>query len=258
MKLETNGTVRVDRSQEHVAWVRFESGHRLNIIDEPVLAGLEAAIDELARDPSLRVLVLTGIPGMFSGGADLDAVGAMASAEFRAYVAREYRVFEAVERFPCVTIAAIGGTCIGNGAELALACDLRVAASGSRFGLPETKVAFMAPAQRITRYVGIGVARELCYSGRLIDADEARALGIYNRVFDGDFESQAAGFAGEYAAMAPLALRLTKQNFLAAMERPMANANGEVLQSVVSFESADFREGVAAIKERRAPRFEGR
>ena len=110
----------------------------------------------------MRVLVITGTATVFSGGADLNDLNALDDEAYRHYIATEYRLFAEVEDLPLVTVAVIAGPCIGNGTELALACDVRICAADARIGLPEMQVGFVAPAQRLTRYVGIGQARRNC------------------------------------------------------------------------------------------------
>lgn len=211
-----------------VAFLRFASGRRGNAIGEPLVRALHERVAEVAADPP-RVLVLSGRPDVFSVGADVESVGALDAAAFRAFVELEYALFAAVEELPLVTIAALAGACIGNAAELALACDLRVAQQRTKLGLPEVRAGFAAPAQRLSRYVGIGRAKQLLYSGAVLSAAEAHALGLLNEVVpDGELEAAARRLAAELAALEPRAVRHTKANVARAYAAGAADFAAEI------------------------------
>lgn len=183
----------------------------------------------------------------------------MMKLHFGSYVDLEYEVFRTVETLPFVTIASIGGLCIGNGAELALCCDLRIGTASCRISFAETRIGFDAPAQRLARYVGLGRAKEILFSGRMISAKEAESLGLLSRVVaDDELAEGATAFAEEYAAMAPIALRLTKENIEAAFGMDKVRFEEERAAAFTAFRSDDRREGVRAFFERRAPRFTGK
>ena len=260
MGKEVSYKVSLDRSADgRVASLRFASDSRLNSLTFGMVKEIQAQITELAERDRPRVLVISGRPDMFTGGADLDLLVGDDEAAFQTYVDLEYRVFRTVETLPFVTIASIGGLCIGNGAELALCCDLRIGTAGCRISFAETKIGFDAPAQRLARYVGIGRAKEILYSGRIISAKEAESLGLLSRVVadDGLAEGTVA-FADEYAAMAPIALRLTKENIEAAYGMDKVQFDAERAAAFTAFRSDDRREGVRAFFERRTPRFSGK
>jgi enoyl-CoA hydratase len=190
-----------------------------NALNLAVAEELTALLGELAGDPSLSVLVLLGEGGKaFASGADIAELHARRSPEaMRAFNAR---MFQAVEDFPRPTIAAISGYALGGGLELALACDLRLATRSAKLGLPETGLGIFPGAGgtwRLPRVVGLGRAKELVYTGRIVSGEEALALGLVERLCEDDqLEASAMAFAGEIARNAPLALQIAKVSFQAA------------------------------------------
>lgn len=253
-------TVTLERSDDGlVATLRFASEHPLNVFTTATLERMRERVREVAADRAVRVLVITGTDTVFSGGADLNDLNALDDDAYRHYIATEYALFAEVEDLPLVTVAAIAGPCIGNGTELALACDVRICAADARIGLPEMKVGFVAPAQRLTRYVGIGRAKELLYGGRLLPAAEARELGLVTTVTD-DLAAEVGTSARRYAGYAPLALSLTKQGIhrcYGLTGDGRAFDDDEQAAAFATFRGPDFAEGRAAALEGRRPVFEG-
>jgi enoyl-CoA hydratase/carnithine racemase len=260
MGAEVSYTVSLDRSADgRIAWLRFASDTKLNSLTFDMVREMHDHMLALIEKDRPRVLVISGRPDMFTGGADLNLFVGDDEAAFRSYVDQEYDVFRQLETLPFMTIASIGGLCIGNGAELALCCDLRIGTESSRISFAESKIGFDAPAQRLARYVGIGRAKEILFSGRMIGAQEADALGLLTRlVADDALASGTEALAKEYAAMAPLALRLTKENIDAAYGMDRVNFTAERQAACTAFRSDDRREGMQAVFERRAPQFTGK
>ncbi|MFZ5479920.1 MAG: enoyl-CoA hydratase/isomerase family protein [Myxococcota bacterium] len=182
---------------------------RANAYDRAHLDALLAgAVDLAAR---CAVLVVDAEGGAFCGGADLDELGAASPIE--ALELRSQRVFTAIARLPCVTIAAVQGPAVAGGFELALACDLRVAGPDAAFWLPETKLGIIPSAggtTRLTRLVGPSRAKEVILGGRRIDAATALAWGVVHRVAS-DLRAEALAWAEEIAARDPRALAAAKQ-----------------------------------------------
>lgn len=234
----------------------LDTGARGNVITPPALDDLHAAIDEAeARKP--RALILEGAGGSFSRGADLDSIKAMGAA-FRGYIESEFRLFDRVDRLPFATIAVLRGHVIGNAAELALACDFRVAAASSTFCLPEIAVGFVAPAQRLARLLGIARAKELLLRARRLSAAEAHALALVTEVAeDAAADAAALAIAEEFAGRAPLAIRATKEGIAHAFGHGPSDWIGEEAWAWRTYDSADGREAMAALAERRAPVFRG-
>lgn len=253
-------TVTLERSSDgQVATLRFASDHPLNVLDTPTLEDLLTRVREVAADRAIRVLLVTGAGAVFSGGADLNDLNRLDDDAYRHYIATEYRLFAEVEALPLVTVAVIAGACVGNGTELALACDFRICATDTRIGLPEMRVGFVAPAQRLSCYVGLGKAKELLYGGRLLPADEALGLGLVTAVTD-DLAGEADRAARRYAGYAPTALAVTKRGLhrcygIDADPPGRAFDAHEQAAAFATFRGPDYAEGSAATLEGRRPVF---
>lgn len=195
-----------------VAILTLNRPEKRNAIDLAMVQALHGILAELARDADLACLILTGAGKAFAAGADIGEL--RARNRFDALAGINSRLFQAVEQFPTPVIAAIQGWALGGGCELALACDLRIAGESARFGQPEVTLGILPGAgatQRLPRLVGLGMARELIFTGRIIDAAEALRIGLVNRVVHDDGLLDAAQeLASQIAANGPLALRLAK------------------------------------------------
>ena len=231
-----------------------------NAIDLATVDDLHWALDLLASYGRTRVLILTGAGPAFASGADIRELRKRRAPD--ALRGINAGLFEQVERFPAPTIAAVNGHALGGGCELALACDLRIAAQSARFGQPEVGLGVIpaaGAAYRLPRLVGLGRARELIYTGRIIDADEAFRIGLVNRVVpDGSLLDEARAVAAAIARKSPLALRVAKRVLAAAAHGAASGRAAEDLGQAILFESSDRDEGMSAFLERRPPRFTGR
>jgi enoyl-CoA hydratase/carnithine racemase len=252
-------TVTLQRTDDGtVATLRFAAEHPLNVLDAPTLEGLLASIRDVAADRSVRVLVLTGRDDVFSGGADLTHLAALNDDAYRAYLATEYTVFAELEDLPVITVAVIAGPCVGNGAEMALCCDFRICAADARIGLPEMRVGFVSPAQRLARLVGMGRAKEILYGGRLLPAAEAQELGLVTTVAD-DLAAETARATARYAGFSPFALPFTKAGVHRAYGVEGRGARPydghEQAAAYATFRGPDFGEGKDAALAGRRPVF---
>jgi len=250
----------VDRPGDgDVAWLRFDSDHRANVFTTGMLHDLVEQVRSIAKADHLpRTLVLAGRDDMFSGGADLATIREMTESQYVEYIDTEYALFRLVETLPCATVAMLGGACIGNGAELALACDFRIAGEGLKFGLPELAVGFIGPTQRLTRYLGIGRAKELLFESSVLKAPRALELGLVTRVVpDAELRGATEAAANQYAAIAPIALELTKARLDDEFGYSEDRDRQERLEALRTFQSDDFREGADAVLSRRKPLFTG-
>jgi enoyl-CoA hydratase/carnithine racemase len=256
-------SVTLDRSPDGlVATLRFAGDHPLNVFTTETLEGMLERVREVRDDRTVRVLLVRGRDDVFSGGADLGYLGELDDAAYKHYIATEYTLFAEVESLPLITVAVIGGACVGNATELALACDFRICAAGARIGLPEMKVGFVSPAQRLSAYVGVGKAKELLYCGRLLPAAEARELGLVTAVAD-DLDQEVAAAARRYAAYAPYALPFTKLGIHRCYGLATAAPGGpggrfdaeEQAAAFATFRGPDFPEGAAAALAGRRPAF---
>lgn len=252
-------TVSLERSDDGtVATLRFAGEHPLNVLDAATLEALLAGVREVAADRAVRVLVLTGRDDVFSGGADLTHLAALDDDAYRRYLATEYTLFAELEDLPLVTVAVVAGACVGNGAEMALCCDFRILDATARIGLPEMRVGFVSPAQRLARLVGMGRAKEILYGGRLLPAAEALDLGLVTVVAE-DLGAETARATARWAAVAPYALPFTKAGIHRAYgvdgtgARPFDQL--EQAAAFATFRGPDFAEGSDAALAGRRPAF---
>ncbi|MFN2377899.1 MAG: enoyl-CoA hydratase/isomerase family protein [Candidatus Binatia bacterium] len=224
------------------------------------------AVEELNADDAVRVVVVTGAGKGFCSGADLKTLGAEAGsgeeAEGLGGGENFYRAFLSVRDLRVPSIAAINGHAIGAGFCFSLAADLRVMHRDAKVGMTFVRLGIhpgMAATWNLPRLIGPSAAADLLYTGRLVGAEEALALGIANRIAGDDFEAVVEGLAGEIAAAAPLAVRGTKQTLRGSEGRSIEDAlTREASVQAVTFTSEDAAEGIRAMREKRAPVFRGR
>jgi enoyl-CoA hydratase len=255
-------TLRIERAQA-VATVVIDRPEKRNALSAQVRAELVAALDQLEQDPDIRVVVITGAgEKAFVAGADIAEFASRTPIEQRAAMEGR-RLFDVVAAYPKPTIAALNGVALGGGCELALACDLRIAARSARLGQPEVNLGLLpggGGTQRLPRLVGLGRALRLILTGAIIGAEEAERIGLVDEVVDDDqLVGRAQELALGIARHSPLTLRLIKQAVRAAAEMPLA-AGLELERElfITAFSSDDRREGVTAFLEKRAPEFRGR
>jgi enoyl-CoA hydratase len=246
-----------------IATLTIERAESLNSLDRDTLASLLERVSELERDPARVVLVTSAGERVFVAGADIAAMARMSVEEARRFSELGHATFDALEALPSLTVAVVQGAALGGGCELALACDLVLASERARFGQPETNLGLIpgfGGCSRLLRRVGVALARDLIYSGRLLSADEARDVGIVNRVVPaGELRTEAAAWAGQLASRPPCALVRAKAA-LAAAEASDARtaARVEIEAFAAVFASEDTREGLTAFLEKRTPTFQGK
>jgi enoyl-CoA hydratase len=240
-----------------VAVVTIDREEALNALDVATLTELRDRLRELAGDGSVRAVVLTGAgEKAFAAGADIKYMSGLDPDGAKAWGALGHETAALLESMPKPTIAAINGFALGGGCELALGCDIRYAASRATLGQPEINLAIVpgwGGTQRLARVCGVGVAKELVFTGRTVDAEEALRIGLVNAIADPVLE-RAVAVAHELAEKSAVALALAKNlvNLSPGALDLEATEFGEL------FASADAKEGLAAFVEKRAPRFAGR
>jgi len=255
MNSTVDSTVTTER-HGRVLLVRIDRPHKRNAIDAATTAGLDAALNLLDDDPDLWAGVLVGTSVAFSAGTDLAAGAGPATSRGGKYgVVRRNRATP--------LIAAVEGVAYGGGFEIVLACDLVVAARTARFALPETArglVANCGALFRAPRALPLNVAREMLLTGEPLDAERAWSLGLVNRLVEpGEAERAALELAERVCANAPVAQRLSLLAVAAAEEEREALGWAATERADVDVNaSADAAEGVAAFREKRAPRWTGR
>jgi enoyl-CoA hydratase/carnithine racemase len=262
------GKLLIDEPAAGVARLTISNPAKHNALDHPILDAITSTLAELAARPSnVRCVIITGANGMFSAGYD---IGEIPEAEFEERAERLIahpftEAIDALEAFPHPTLAALPGHTIGGGLELALACDLRVAAEGIKLGMPPAKLGLVYSHMGLRRFldaIGSARTRELFLLARYIDASTALAWGLVNWVAQkGDLETLTLELASELGGLAPLSQAGNKR-VMAALLNAAGELTPEVEQELIelrrsSFASHDMREGLRAFAERRPPRWLG-
>ncbi len=237
---------------------------KLNALNALLLGELEEALIETEVDQRTRVVILTGAgEKAFAAGADIGAMSSMTPAQARAFSALGHRVCARIESAPFPVIGAVNGFALGGGCELALACDFVYASEKAKLGQPEVKLGVIpgfGGTQRLARRVGIGRARELCFTGGMIGAQEALRIGLVNAVVPvSELLTRVSQVATTIATMGPLAIAQCKRVLLRGANLPLPTANELESQAFAGlFGSEDQREGMAAFLAKRDAQFKGR
>ena len=247
-----------------IATVALNNPQRLNALNKPMWARLGEVMRELSADDTLRCLVLRGAGDKaFAAGADIaEFAGERADArQAKVYGELIHATMQAVAQCKHPTVALIKGACVGGGLEIAACCDMRICGESSRFGVPINKLGLTmgyGELAGLLALVGRAVALEILLEGRVFDAAEALQKRLVNRVVaDGEVEAEAHAMAKRIADGAPLVARWHKQ----FIERLTVRANlaaGEWDEGFACFDTADYREGVAAFLAKRKPRFDAK
>ncbi|XP_069481742.1 methylglutaconyl-CoA hydratase, mitochondrial isoform X2 [Ambystoma mexicanum] len=241
--------------------------HSKNAISKNLVKTMFKTIDSLKSDKKVRTVILRSeVPGIFCAGADLKERAKMHPSEVGPFVAKARAVMNEIADLPMPTIAVLDGVALGGGLELALACDIIVAASSAKMGLVETKLAIIPGAggtQRLPRAIGVALAKELIFSARAIDGEEAKAIGLVSHVVEQNDAGDAAymkalSLAKEFTPQGPIAMRMAKLAINQGIEVDLATglAIEEACYAQV-IPTKDRMEGLLAFKEKRPPRFKG-
>jgi len=246
-----------------VALLTLDRPDVLNALDRATLESLEARLREIAADPGVRAVVVTGEGRAFCAGADIEAMRAMNALEAEAFSRLGHRVLGALEELAAPTLAAVNGFALGGGCELALACDFVYASERSRFGQPEVKLGLLpgfGGTSRLTRRVGPAWAKELVLSGEPLRAEEALRIGLANRLFPPEaLLDEALAAAAALAARGPVAVRLAKRVIQEGQDADLRVAHALEQHAFAEvFASRDREEGMDAFLAKRDPAFEGR
>ncbi|MEL6642973.1 MAG: enoyl-CoA hydratase [Pseudomonadota bacterium] len=248
-----------------IARIIFNQPEKRNAVSLEMWEAVEAALGRFAEDPAVRILILSGAGGKaFVSGADVSKFESERASEEAVahYNATTKRVYDKLEAFPKPTIAQIDGFCIGGGVALSLSCDLRICGQGSQFAVPAAKLGLgygFPGIKRLVDIVGPSFAKEIFFTARRFDAEEARVMGLVNRVVeDGKVAEAAEDTAKMIAANAPMTVASVKfivgQTVLPESERDLAECDRRVK---ACFDSQDYIEGRRAFLEKRKPQFVG-
>ena len=256
-------TLSVDRDGA-VAVVTIDRPEAMNALDLATLSSLRDELHALREDDEVRVIVLTGAgERAFAAGADIKYMSGLDPAGAREWGDLGQKVAQLLEIAPTPTIAAVNGFALGGGCELALACDIRYASTKVRLGQPEINLGIIpgwGGTQRLARICGLGVAKELIFTGRIVDAEEALRIGLVNAVYEPDeLLERSLETARVIASKSPVALAAAKRAVNHVLQGDhVNNLTREADMFGDLFGSEDAREGLAAFVEKREPEFKGR
>ena len=250
--------------ESELAVITLNRTDSLNVLNSQVFSEMGMALNQIERDESVRVVILTGCEQCFSAGFDISEINAFATlADARKFFREAHGVFDRLEELEKPVIAVIGGLALGGGCELALACDLRIAAENATFGQPEIKIGMIpggGGTQRLPRLIGITKAKELLYTGDYINAKEAYRVGLLNKVVAAEsLLAEGKAMAYKIAHQPQLAVKATKLAVNGGLNMDMKSAIAyEARCFDALFSTEDQKEGVMAFMEKRKPIFKNR
>ncbi|MEO7110605.1 MAG: enoyl-CoA hydratase-related protein [Polyangiaceae bacterium] len=253
----------IDRAAA-IATLTLSRPEKLNALNAQLLFDLSEFVRELVSDGKIRAAVLTGAgEKAFAAGADIAEMQSLTTAEAYRFAQIGHAIGNAIENAPFPIIAAVNGFALGGGCELALACDFIYASDKAKFGQPEVNLGVIpgfGGTQRLARRVGISRARELCYTGDMIGAEEALRIGLANAVVPAaELLNKAHETAKKIASKGPLAIAQAKRVLFRGADVPLQIACELEVQAFASlFDSADQKEGMTAFLGKRAAAFSGK
>jgi enoyl-CoA hydratase len=256
-------TLRLEQ-HDRIAVLYFNRPDKLNAINREVYGELGAYLRSVERGEAIAdVLILTGEGRAFIAGADIDDYLTMSLSAFSAFQRLGRSVMQQMEQLQRPIIAAVNGYALGGGFEIALACDVIIAAENAKFGLPEAKLGLLpggGGTQRLSRLVGPQIAKRLIFSGEMIDAQRAYQLHIASEIAPkGEVLRAALALAEQIVANGPLAVRMAKRIIDEGLEASLSTALSLEMDSTAHlFVTDDKREGIEAFTQKRVPRFTGK
>lgn len=254
--------VKVERGDDGITVLTIDRQEKLNSLNPQVVEEIGKALLNLEDDPPRATIVTGAGERAFVAGADIAVMNEMNPLEAKKFSELGHAATALLDRSPVPTIAAVNGYALGGGCEIALACDIRIAAENALFGFPEVTLGILpglGGTQRLPRLVGPGVAKEMIFSGRRVKAEEARMINLVNRVVpEGEALDAARELAQEIASNAPVAVRHAKQAANKALDVDLTSGlEYEADQFSLLFATEDAREGMGAFVEKRDPEFKG-
>lgn len=250
-------------TENGIATVTVNRPEKRNAMNIPTREELRKTFEQLEDDDSVAVVVLRGAgEDSYLAGGDIEMFQTFELVDALEFTNKYSQgLYNYIAEFPKPTIAAIDGYALGGGTEISLACDIRLASEKAKFGFPEVDLGLFPAAggsQRVIDVIGPGKAKELIFTGNIIDAKEAKELGLVNHVYDTEsFDEEVEEMAGEIAGKAPLALRLAKESVNRGLDQE-GGLDFERVAGALLFGTEDYEEGVAAFLEDREADFVGK
>lgn len=251
-------------SSDRIALVTINRPKALNALNAETLLELKGLFESLAVDAGVDVVILTGSGSKaFVAGADIAAMQPLDALAGRSFARLGHQVLTLIEKLPQPVIAAVNGFALGGGCELAMACDIRIASDTAKFGQPEVNLGVIpgfGGTQRLARLVGKGRAKQIIFTGDMLDAAEAVRIGLANQAVPADqLQETARAMAAKIAGKGQVAVRLAKEAINNGLELDLDRANQyEAELFGLCFASEDQKEGMAAFLEKRPAQFKGK
>ncbi len=244
-----------------VAWVEINRPKALNALNFQVLKELGDCLENLKKDESVRALVIKGAGDKaFVAGADIGEMKDISPTEAKGFSKLGQKIFMEIENYPVPTIALINGYALGGGCELAIACDMRIAADNANLGTPEITLGVIpgfGGTKRLTKLVGDAVAKELMFTGRMMPAEEAYNRGLVNKVVSTDeLEAEGGKLASKIADKSGVVMNLLKE--VSTKQAELSSEQGMIMESSafsICFTTQDQKEGMEAFLSKRKPEF---
>ena len=246
-----------------IATITFNRPKALNAINSALLNEFSQALDEVAADENIRVLVLTGAGDKaFVAGADINQLAACNALTAKNFAAKGHSIIGKLQQLPIAVIAAVNGFALGGGTEIAIACDFIYASENAKFGQPEINLGLIpgfGGTQRLPRLIGPNKAKELVFTGKMISAAEAGQMGLVNKVVPQDqLMAEVIKTAREIASKGRLSLRTAKQAINYGLNADLATGiHIEIEGFGLCYGSSDAKEGTSAFLEKRKAAFKG-
>ncbi len=252
------------RKEENVGEVTINRPEALNALNHSVYAELYALFEEIEKDGEVKAVIITGSPGKaFVAGADIAAMRPHNSTDIRGFIDIARKAFDRIYSLSKPVIAAINGFALGGGCELAMCCDLRIASENAKFGQPEIGLGIIpgcGGTQRLSRLVGETKAKELVYTGDIIDAHAAHDIGLINKVVSpDDLMPEANALARKLVSKSSIILSMAKKTINTGLNVDLSSGlDLEAECFALCFSTEDQKEGMSAFLEKRKPMFKGR
>lgn len=252
-----------ENRENDVGILTINKPRSLNVLSQETILELEKFVDVQMPDENLKALIITGSgKKAFVAGADIEQMREMTKDEFIIYCKATHGIFNSLQQAQFPVIAAINGYALGGGCEFAIACDIRIASDNAKIGFPETKLGLFpcwGGTQRITRITGIGKAKELIFTGKMITAEEALKIGLVDNVVKQEkLLDEVLEMSGQIASNSPLAVNFAKKVINKGSDMDISQGlDYELENGLECFDSKDRVEGMSAFLEKRKANFQG-